>query len=266
MRHFGRILIPICVATLLAFSAGNARAEGWAVGAADRTPESDARFAGVAAVRAGWSPGLVPPFRSGARDRFSAGIEASAWVAGGVRLGVDWEWLVDDTSAMAPVSGPGDIHLSTAACLVERGDWSGGLGWEVKLPNASNETELGTDETDVTLGAWGRWGRGPWSAAMAAGLSVMGNPLRFANQDDVPLVRLEAAWQRGPLGVRALSKADLPTARNPARVHAGGAIRVGHRWFAELEGGAGLTPAAADAHVFLRLGVVGALPVGARRD
>ena len=236
------------------------------MGAHDRTPESDAGLGGLAAVRSGWSPGLVPPFRSGARDRFSAGIEASGWVSRGARLSVDWEWLVDDTPAMEPVSGPGDVHLATAARLLEGGEWSGGLGWEAKLPNAANETELGTDETDVTFGAWGRWGRGPWSVAAAAGLEVLGNPLRFANQDDVPVVRLEAAWQRGPCVVRALSETELATARNPARAQFGGSFRVGQRWFAELEGGAGLTPAAADAHVFLRLGVVVALPVAARRE
>lgn len=184
-------------------------------------------------------------------------------MSGRVRLGLSWEWLVDDTVASPPVSGPGDVRLGTAARLFQGGDWTAGLGWEAKLPNAANETELGTDETDILFGAWGRWGHGPWSAAGALGLGVLGNPLRFANQDDVPMIRAEAGWAQKRIGARALLVADLATPRNPARVSAGGALRYGEGWFVEVEGAGGLTAAAADGHVMLRLGVTGALP---RRD
>lgn len=260
MQLSARNLIPAATAAVLAVTARTARAEGWWVGTRAPVGSADTAFEGEISARASWAPGLVPAFRSGDRDRSSAGVDADGWLAGRVRLGLSWEWLVDDTAASAPVSGPGDVRLATAARLFGSGDWAAGLGWEAKLPNAANETELGTDETDVLFGAWGRFGHGPWSAAAAVGLGVLGNPLRFANQDDVPMIRGEAGWAANDVGARAFFVADLATPRNPDRWSIGGALRYGEPWFVEVEGAGGLTPAAADGQVMLRLGVAGALP------
>lgn len=250
-----RNLIPALAASLLCASSGSARAEGWRPGVSDPPAPAEAPLAGEVSARVGWAPGLVPPFRSGARDRLAAGLDASGWLGGRVRLGLSWEWLVDDTVASTPVSGPGDVRIGTAVRLFGGGSGAAGLGWEAKLPNATNEDELGTDETDLLFGAWGRWHAGPWSAAAAVGLGVLGNPLRFANQDDVPLVRLEAGWKPGRFSARTFLEADLATPRNPDRVSLGGAVRFGERWFVEAEGAGGLTPAAADARLILRVGI-----------
>lgn len=255
-----RNLIPVAAVALLALSPRSARGEGWWVGTRAPAAFEEEAVKGEVSLRAGWAPGLVPPFRSGARDRIFGGVDAEGWLAGRVRLGLSWEWLMDDTEASAAVSGPGDVRLGTAVRLVGGGDWTAGLGWEAKLPNAANETELGTDETDILFGGWGRWGHGPWSASAALGLGVLGNPLRFANQDDVPMIRAEGGWGAHRFGARVLLVADVATPRNPARVSLGGALRYGEPWFIEVEGAGGLTPAAADGQVMLRIGVTGALP------
>jgi hypothetical protein len=241
-----------------------ARAEGWRVAA----PDLDAFFVGPEAevgARGGYAAGLVPEFRSGARSRAQVGGQGEIFLADRVRLSAEWSWLWDHAPAL-DVSGPGDVRLGTAVRLWSGGGGTVGLGWEVKLPDAADEAELGTDETDVLFGAWGGWTSGPWSVGAAAGLGVYGNPLRFANQDDVPLARVEVAFAPGAWRAELFGRVDVPTARNPARAEAGGLVRVGGRWFAEAEGAAGLTPAAADARVILRLGCRFPLPAAPGRE
>jgi hypothetical protein len=139
------------------------------------------------------------------------------------------------------------------------------LGWSAKLPDAKDEGELGTDETDVAFGGAAELHVGPWRVLAGAGLGVWGNPLRFANQDDVPELRATAAWSPGPgLNAGVAFNADVGTARNPARLVAGGWLRASlplgatvTRGFIEVAGGAGLTPAAADGIAALSFGLGG---------
>lgn len=241
------------------FASAPALAETWAPGW-EEAPSGARGVGGEAALLVGFAPGFVPPFRAAERDRTAAGVAVSGWLGDRVRLSGEWEWLTDRTPAGETISGPGDVRLGTAVRVVSFGPVRLGLGWEAKLPNATNENELGTDETDITFGAWARLDRGPFRAGLAAGLGVLGNPLRYANQDDVPLLAADvggavAAWRVG-----GLVRAELPTARNPARVEAGARVRWGRRWFVEAEGAAGLTPAAADGRAVVRLGVAGSLP------
>lgn len=206
----------------------------------------------------GWEAGLVPPFRAAERDRLSVGGEARVQLGERVQIGVAGGWLRDATAVGAPVSGAGDLRLGT---LVRAARWEGGpgalalgLGWEGKMPNARDEGELGTDETDLLFGGWAAAARGPLALQLGVGLGILGNPHRFANQDDVPMVRARATWTRGPAWVAPAIEADLATSRNPARVHAGGEIGAGKRAFAVASGRAGLTPAAADWGVTVSLG------------
>jgi hypothetical protein len=126
----------------------------------------------------------------------------------------------------------------------------------VKLPNARDEDGLGTDETDAAFGAWAQLRGRAWRARADAGLSIFGNPLRFANQDDVPSLGARVEWDVGPVTVGPVIAAELGTARNPARVSAGGRLEAGDAIFVSAEGWAGVTPAASD--------VAGALIVGWR--
>ena len=141
-------------------------------------------------------------------------------------------------------------------------------GFAVKLPDAKDENELGTDETDVSFGAGLEVASGPWRALGGAGLGVWGNPLRFANQDDVPLVRVAGSWTMpsgGPIGLQlgAVLNTDVATARNPGRSVIGGWVRVLRpvgraAVFLECSAGAGLTAAAPDGVAAASIGL--ALP------
>ncbi|MSQ01361.1 MAG: hypothetical protein EXR71_05625 [Myxococcales bacterium] len=184
---------------------------------------------------------------------------ASAWVGPAVRLDLGWGWLADQVGGEM-IAGPGDVRLGTGLRLFQTEGVSLGLGWGVKLPNATNEDGLGTDETDVDFGAWGGLRRGPWSSVLAVGVAVLGNPLRFAAQDDVAYLTIDAAWTSGRWAVVGHAEAALGTSRNPTRAEVGGGLRYGEQFFGEVDGAAGLTPAAADARVLIAVGARWALP------
>lgn len=242
------------------FPLGSAHAEGWAPPAADVVGAPVAGAHGDVGLAGSYALGLVPPFRSSDRDRVAIGVESTGWIGPHVRLGIAWDWLVDFPPAAEPVSGPGDVRLATSVCALRTPLLSTGLGWAVKLPDADNREELGTDETDVDFGAWLGVHRGAWSATGSVGLAVLGNPLRFAEQDDVPHARLEGAWTHDALRATLFGDVALATTRNPLRAEAGGAFRFGRMLFGEAEVAAGLSPAAADARVTLRVGYRWALP------
>ncbi len=213
-------------------------------------PAPAERPALAAAVIGAWEPGLVPPFRASSRSRVSFGPELAVEL-GRVRLAGSWAWLSDLPASGVRVSGPGDVRLGTVVTAWSPGPFRLELGWGVKLANARDETQLGSDETDAEFGAAFAFSQGPWSATLAAGLGVWGNPLRFANQDDVVLIRGVATYDADFIRVGPALSADLPSDRNPPRVLAGAAGRVGRAWGLSVEAIAGITPATAD----FRLGV-----------
>lgn len=219
-------------------------------------PSATGTFA--AAIGGEWAAGYVPPFRAGARDRGSIGVDAIVGLAPFL-VRARWEWLADVT-AVDTVSGPGDLRLGTVASIWRPGPFDVTLGWEAKLPNASDAGELGTDETDALFGASLGYARGPVAARLGVGLAILGNPLRFANQDDVPLVRADASWGRGPFALVGEAWADLPTSRNPPRAGGDLGVRYGTSWFGVARGGGGFSAAAADWRVGLSVGYAGTLP------
>ncbi len=223
-----------------------------------------AAVTGEASVAGQYASGAVPEFRSGERDRLTAEIDARVRLQA-VELHVSWGWVTDWIEAGETVTGPGDIRLGTTVRVLRRGPFDLGIGWEAKLPDARDEGEIGTDETDITVGAWSGWRRGPWAAQMGVGLAILGNPLRFANQDDVPLVRASLSWaplseERGVLAVIGRASLDAPTARNPVRAQGDVALRYGSRWFGVIHGGGGFVPAAADWHLGAAVGYSVGLP------
>lgn len=205
-------------------------------------------------LRGGPAWGYVPPFRAEERQRLSVVASARSWVGERVMLAAEWAWLRDHEGQLDPVSGPGDLRLGTLLHVVNLGDLAIFAGWEVKLPDARDEGELGTDETDVLLGGGVAWGRGPWSVVAAGGLGILGNPLKFANQDDVPMLRVSGAWQRGAWAVSPSLVVDLDTARNPLRMHAATEARWGAPLYVQVMGTAGLSRADADASVLVGAG------------
>lgn len=205
-------------------------------------------------VEGGVASGYVPPFRAEERLRSWGALAGTAELDHLVVLKADFGWIGDHTPGAGWRSGPGDVRLGTVLRTGRLGFVDTAIGWEVKLPNAGDEGEIGTDETDARFGGTLRWGVGPWCARASVGLAILGNPLRFANQDDVPLVRAEAGWTPGDWAFVPHVEADLRTARNPGRSRAGAQIRYGGPWFAEISTDVGLTPAEADVSLVVRLG------------
>lgn len=215
---------------------------------------SSRRVAWEASVEGGLATGYVPPFRAEERVRSWGALAGRAELDHLVVLAADFGWIADRQDGAGWRTGPGDVRLGTVLRTGRLGFVDTSLGWEVKLPNAGDEGEIGTDETDARFGGTLGWSEGDWEARASLGLAILGNPLRFANQDDVPLVRAEAAWSPGSWAFAPRLEADLRTARNPGRTRLGGRVRYGGPWFAELGADAGLTPAEADVTLFFRLG------------
>ncbi len=209
-------------------------------------PEGGAEPLAAAGLAVRYDAGSVPSFLSGERDRLAVGVAGAAWVDERVCVRAEWAWLRDTSVAGGPVAGPGDLRIGTAVALVRSARIHAGAGWSVKLPNAADEDGLGTDETDAAFGVWAQLRGASWRVRADAGLSILGNPLRFANQDDVPSLGARGEWDLGPVTVGPVVAAEPATARNPARVSLGGRAEVGDAVFASAEGWAGLTPAAAD--------------------
>ncbi len=228
------------------------KAEGWR---ADPRCDPQASTPEIRVALGGlWEEGLVPPFRVAERSRLSLGAQGCLRLPPWLQLSLAWDWLRDENAIGEVTMGPGDFRLGNALYAWRwRGAWLG-LGWMVKLPNARDEGELGTDETDVTIGIHGGWAGGPWAASAGLGLSIQGNPLRFANQDDVVLVEGEGLWMHDWLALDATVSAALQSDRNPARIFVGLGATLGGRWFLRPHGRLGLTPAAADGSVGLELG------------
>lgn len=242
-----------------------ARAEGWSPEAGAPRGEASGVHLEVA-LRGELAAGLVPHFRSGDRDRIAGGPEVLAWFGDRVRLGLTGEYLRDSTEAGGEVAGFGDLRLSSGLRLWTAGPVHLGIGWEAKMPNASDAGELGTDETDILFGGWGSGEVGDFAFAASVGLGVLGNPLRFAGQDDVPLLAASAAWIPSRWRLQVGASAELATSRNPARVELLGSVRHGGPWFVELGGTAGLTPAAANGSAEIRFGWAAPLPIAAARE
>jgi hypothetical protein len=98
-------------------------------------------------------------------------------------------------------------------------------------------------------------------AALAGGLAILGDPLRLAAQDDLVFASLRLGWLPPappprtwiPHGALGLDLA-LQSPSNPLRARAGLALDWGWRWRFGLDLGTGLSPAAPDLALGLRLG------------
>ncbi|MFT5680156.1 MAG: hypothetical protein ACI8RZ_001061 [Myxococcota bacterium] len=114
------------------------------------------------------------------------------------------------------------------------------------LPWSADHGIVLTDELDVWLLSGMSTAAGPGRVGLTGGLAILGNPLRFANQDDAPLL-----WLTGAVPVEGTSLSGriggaLGTARNPARLTAALSAERGHPWRVGLTTEIGLTRAAAN--------------------
>ncbi len=248
----GLLLCPVAIA-----------ADLWALAPLVNDASDSGLIVAEAVVGGAYMSDVVPPFRAGSRDRAVIDGTATVGLAQRVQIGVSGNWLREETPSGSVAAGFGDLRVGTAVRVARVGPVDMQLGWEAKLPNAADEGELGTDETDVLFGVGAGGQFGEFGAFAAVGLGVLGNPLRFANQDDVPLVRVAALWRRGTVAISPRFALDVGTARNPVRSDAGALVRVGKRGFIEVGGAAGLVPASPDWAVSVGFGWRAPLPTPA---
>jgi len=196
----------------------------------------------------------VPPFSATPRDRTTARLQSEWRPAPPVTLDLRMEWIRDRLPVGTVVSGPGDLRLGAHAVA-----WSGpvdlGLGWQVKLPNARDDVSLGTDETDGIVVGTVATTTGVVRLDAYGGVATLGDPIRFAAQDDVPVLGMGASttWVEVQWATRV--EGELATARNPARFSGLFGLEGGCRWRYGTEGQFGLSQAAPSWGIGAWLGV-----------
>ncbi len=207
--------------------------------------EPPSRQGSVAGVEVSAKTGLVPAFRAQERDLLSASAALSWQPADPVVLRLSYPIQAMQFPDESRVLGGGDLRLG-AAVLLWSGPFEVWLDQQVKLPNASDERQLGTDETDWLGRCWVAW-NGPLRIDGAAGLAILGDPNHFAAQDDAALIDLRVSKSAGPVDLYLWGGGRLASPRNPADLSLRGGVGGLHgRLTFGAEAGLGLTPAAAD--------------------
>ena len=191
--------------------------------------------------------GIVPLFSAATRDESYLELSGSwsLYESIEVRMASNLQnvsWPNGDSA-----SGPGDIRLGTSWRLLGAETSSLWLDWSAKMPNAQDTTRLGTDETDVTIGTYGQWSNNYLNVVAGGELQVLGDPLQYANQDDIFLVGAAVETALESLHFRGRLIARLESPRNPLdlRVGLGVKLKKGN-WGYGINSTAGLSPAAGD--------------------
>ena len=202
----------------------------------------------------------IPPFRAGVRDTTAFRL-AGLWVPHhSVRIRAQAERLRMHWPSGDTVSGWGDLRLGTTGVL-----WRGnagrpefGLDWSIKLPNAMDQGELGSDESDASVGLYGEFESGPWRLGLSGSLLILGDPLQFANQDDAFLAGASLSFQHREWVTMTRLQWREESPRNPRDVR----WLTGARWnglpeggWVAVEGGAGFTVAAPSWQAGVLLGI-----------
>lgn|GEM_PF-1180177 len=205
--------------------------------------------------------GELPLFRAGVRHQTGVQVAGSWRAAETVRIRLSMEALSVVWPNGEEARGWGDLRVGTSAVLFSsESAWVPAMevDWGVKLPNAADDADLGTDETDFFGGLYLRWFRPDWEFGVGGGLLILGDPLQFANQDDAGF--LATHLSRDFRWARLSSTIDwrFESPRNPGdgRVLVGlqSSPSTGGVW-AAVRGGFGLTAAAPDWQASVRLGI-----------
>ena len=153
---------------------------------------------------------------SGVNLRAAVGARRATWADGEVAGGIE------------------DVRLATEVRFLEGqvGGEEGAMGslwftWEGKMPNARDTSGLGTDETDISVGLFGRLDGERVSLLASGELLILGDPLQFANQDDAFRAAAGVETTLGPLEVKGRVVSRFESPRNPLWLASG--ATVGHR-------------------------------------
>ncbi|MHB8766564.1 MAG: hypothetical protein ACYDA8_19815 [Deferrisomatales bacterium] len=114
------------------------------------------------------------------------GLEGTLGVGPHAEVSFQYELLwFDPADGASGRYDSGDLRLWTKLGVAP--SWVDGLAvlFGVKLPNASDDRALGTDETDVFLGALYGFGLGPARADLNLGVGILGDPRRPGAQNDL---------------------------------------------------------------------------------
>lgn len=204
------------------------------------TPDVSIRISGF------HSDGYLPFFTSAER-RISGGAgELSGWFDDYIYVNVRGDYRRERSLSGAAHEGPGALRFLTLATA-----WQGAidaqLGWMGQVPFTKDHGEILTDELDVHLLAGLSTDVGLARLGLTGGMAILGNPLRFANQDDAPLLWLTAAFPASPsLALAGRLGGALGTSRNPSRLSTTLSATWGQPWQVGADVEIGLTPAAAD--------------------
>lgn len=204
---------------------------------------------GALELRAGgaWLDDTVPPSWESARDRLQVELGARWRPSPVVTLGLDLDaWRADRHVDGRAEQGPGDLRLLTDLRLWRPGAVEGRLAWWAKLPNADDEKELGTDETDLHFGLDLSRPQGPARLRARLGVAVLGDPRRATAQSWLPEGELEAHLRAGPVVPMTRLQATLGSEILPAQATATLGLEGGCPWLWGAEGLLGLSPAAPD--------------------
>jgi len=166
---------PVQAATLLPLETQEARAlpHGYAEAVLGMSYFKDTRF-----------PAFTPKGAISHQDLFSLpGIAVHLGLGDWVEIQASFEMLYIDEKLSGGDSDShysnGDARLFTKLYLLEERDWipDAGIRFGVKLPNASVDDRLGTDETDFHIDALvSKDLAGLVSAHVNLGLAILGNP------------------------------------------------------------------------------------------
>lgn len=233
----------VCVVWFLFGVMGIQTAEGrtavWPPDNGLATPKVALRLSGF------HSTGFLPAFTASERAISGGEIELSGWPDSRLYVNVCSDYRLERTAIGASNAGPGSLRLMTMA-TPRAGRVDVQLGWMAALPWSRDHGAILTDELDVWLLSGLSGDVGPARLGLTGGLAILGNPLRFANQDDAPLLWLSAAAPLGPVTATSRIGGALATARNPARLSSDLALSIGNPWRVGIRGELGLSPAAAD--------------------
>jgi hypothetical protein len=189
--------------------------------------------------------GLLPDFRAAERSVSTGELGVSGWIDERLYLNARVDYHHERAENSNRHTSPGSLRLLTLATVLD-GAVDVQTGWMASLPWTADHGEVLTDELDVWLLAGLSTDLGAGRVGMTGGLAILGNPLRFANQDDAPLLWLTGALPLKPVTLTGRLGGALATARNPARIEAILGAERGNPWRVGVTGTVGLTPAAGD--------------------